>query len=254
MWYNHEHNDHEDHAKEQSSSMKRRRFLKQGGLAAGAATVFSFFGITPFSPAHAASTSGVTVTPLDAFQAKPYLQVVFSSSDYHRFQQVVQHDQAGIFTVQELQAEALQVTAQEGAFVVARIPVAGGAGYSYYAAVFKLHTVLILQTLGGLFKSAGVDNIDGYIERDGQVVLHKVLPLDGGLAKGSNSSVTPFSSADPIICMADCANIPFSIAYLIFIACATVCAISAGIGCIICMIGAVGFGGGVMAGCAHRCF
>src|SRR6266702_634316 len=117
----------------------RRQFLNRGKIAAGFAAAAAAIGLTPFSPAYAASTSGssgIEIKPLIGAKAQRYIQAVFNSQDFQKFEKEVSGKYAGTFSQKKAEASALVVTSSQGSLVAARVPLAGGTGDSFYSATF----------------------------------------------------------------------------------------------------------------------
>ena len=169
------------------NTTSRRRFLKQGSLAAAFAAVASTFGLTPFSPALAATNSSQgtpQITQLTGSVAQGYIDQVLTSSDYQRFQQQVQHDYAGVLTIQEHATTAQSIVDNQSRWVVVRVPIAGGEGHSYYAALFQEGSSTIVQTQSGLLTLTREQNIAAIMEKNGVVVANAVITPKGEFVQG----------------------------------------------------------------------
>lgn len=169
------------------SHTNRRRFLKQGTLATGLATLASMFGLTPFSPAQAAAASsgGFQTAQLTGTEAEGYRHHVLASHDYQRFREQVQQKYEGVLAIHEQAISVESISNQGNTAVLVHVPIAGGEGHSHYTATFQKGSFAIMQAIGGLFTLTPERNITAVVERNGAVVADVTGTPDGSVVHGS---------------------------------------------------------------------
>jgi len=258
--------------------MNRRHVLKLGGLAAGVTAVAAAFRLTPFSPTHAASPAAphsLQAASLEGAQGQHYIQTVLASADYQRFQQQLHQKHPGVFTPQEHAASVIAITSTLEEVVSVRVPIAGGAGHSFYTAAFQGATSAIIETRSGVFTPSG-QNIAGVMERNGKVVLSGVATRKGKFVRGTlstsngkkmvldnltsqqiHSRLAPNSSNSNTCCIVNglviVGGLDIFVAIFVLPVCAVACAVTLGSGCAACIIGAAGVGGAEVGIVLNRC-
>ncbi len=263
---------------ELNRQMNRRRVLKLGGLTAGVAAVTSAFKLTPFSPIHAASPAAshsVKIASLEGVQGRHYIQAVLASMAYQHFQQQLHQKHPGVFTLQEHAISVVTITSTLEEVVSVRVPIAGGAGHSFYVATFQPSTSAIIETRSGLFTPSG-QNIAGVMEQNGKVVLSGIATRTGKFVQGTlstsngkmmlldnltsqqiHSRLAPDSSNTNICCLINglviVGGLDIFVAIFVIPFCAAACAVTLGGGCIGCVVGAAGVGGAEVGIVLNRC-
>ncbi len=262
---------------ELNRQMNRRRVLKLGGLTAGVAAVASAFKLTPFSPIHAASPAAshsVKIASLEGVQGRHYIQAVLASMAYQHFQQQLHQNHPGVFTLQEHAISVVTITSTLEEVVSVRVPIAGGAGHSFYVATFQPSTSAIIETRSGLFTPSG-QNIAVIAERNGIVILDaiatptgkfvqgtlstsngKMMTLDGFTAQQARVQLIQPNSRDFWGCLQSCLSsqgIPGWVLGFVAIICAAACIGTAGLGCAVCIAAAAGISGGQAGWCVSEC-
>jgi len=257
--------------------MNRRHVLKLGGLAAGVTAVAAAFRLTPFSPTHAASPAAphsLQAASLEGAQGQHYIQTVLASADYQRFQQQLHQKHPGVFTPQEHAASVIAITSTLEEVVSVRVPIAGGAGHSFYTAAFQGATSAIIETRSGVFTLSG-QNIAVVAERNGIVILDaietpsgkfvrgtlstsnsKEITLDGLTAQQARTQLIQPNSSDFWGCLNRCLSsqgIPGWLLGFIALVCTAACLGTAGLGCAACIAAAAGLTGGEAGWCVSEC-
>jgi len=251
-----------DQAKQkQAKSLKgRRSFLKKGGLLAAFTSVVS---LTPFAPVHAATSSSqaaqTALIRLTGKEAAQYVKPVLASESYQQFLRQLTQQHPGIFSVQEQVVSVLLAKNAQEQLVSVRIPVEGGAGHSFYSAVFQAGSTAITMTRTGVFTSAGHGNITAIVNINGKTVLDAVLTPQGSFVqgtyvtqKGKTAAATSLNTqqvnggVQPLIsvsCINQCLSnlgLPGWVLSAISVGCAIACFFSAGAGCLVCLLGIAG--------------
>jgi hypothetical protein len=229
----------------------------------------------------------LTTKVLQGTDAQPFIQAVLASQDYQDFKQRIQREFAGTFTPQENAIEVMAISSGQDQITIARIPITGGAGNSYYAAHFQGNPTTIGETSNGLFTLTRDQNTAVVIRRNGTEVLNATVTPAGTFARGTLTtstgqkvtldgltgqqaalqvnSVTAQQTASPqvaedfISCFNSCLSnggIGFFTILLIDTVCAVgavTCGPTAGAGCLAC-IGSISFLAGAIAGfCIQQC-
>lgn len=176
---------HDKDEHKQSFALSRRQIFAKGGLLAGILSALSF---TPFSWAEAAtrvSQDPIQVSDLTGAKATKYVQATLTSADYLQFKRQFAQQYAGTFTIQESRARVTQIKTASDQVVIVRLPIQGGAGYSFYAATFQPNTTTPLSRRTGLFLPAGGGTIHAIMTRDGQVIFDGTISSDGSSISGT---------------------------------------------------------------------
>ena len=258
------------------SRSNRRRFLKQGSLATAFAAVASAFGLTPFSPAQAATGSpqnAPQIKQLTGSVAQGYIDQVLSSHDYQRFKQQAQDNYAGVLTIQEHATTVQSFSDSQSAWLQVHIPIAGGEGHSHYTAFYQKGSSTISLTFSSLFTLTPDQNIAAVVEKNGVVVADVTGTPNGDIVRGTiykpdGTKVvldgTPLHP-DIYICWWQCATacignlgIPLAVLGVAGVVCGAGCANpETGVGiavCAVCIAGVVGLSVGIITYCITICW
>jgi hypothetical protein len=262
------------------SRSNRRRFLKHGGLATAFAGFATAFGLTPFSPARAATVSphaALQILPLVDSEAKSHINNVLSSQNYHRFQQQVHKEYIGVLTIQEHAATAQSFSDGQHVWIQVHVPIAGGEGHSHYSAFYQRDTPTISQTFGSLFTLTPEQNIVAVVEKNGVVVADLTATPDGDVIQGKaykpdgtkvvldGTSLNPAANPDIYICWWNCTanclgnfGLPIALMGVAGFICGFGCANpETGVGiavCAVCIVGVVGGTVGIVTYCIDICW
>jgi hypothetical protein len=246
----------------------RRKLLKRGVILAGASALASALGLTPFVGHADAVSSGegsptVKVVELSAAEQKRYIGLTLASSHYRAHRQQQQSRLSQGFSIAESKAEARLLDDGTTKTVVVRIPIEGGAGYSYYAESYQYQTSNLLDTMAGLFSVTADKNIAAVCWKNGKEVVNVVITPDGkqmlsGTVLSSTGQVqTVDSTAFNWNCaynkLSDCLGwfgVPGWLIAIAGAACGLGCFFSAGIGCLICLAAVFYVSTGIVGFCS----
>jgi hypothetical protein len=249
---------YEEQVPEKGAQLGRRRFLQKTGLVAGIASFASALSLTPFSPVHAASNASGGPQELSKAKAESYIRKTVASHDYQLFKtHLRQQEYAGVLTVQEHEATAIQFSS----YVIVRIPVAGGAGFSGFGAVFQKDTGAFVSTLASLNVLMAERDIHVTMFQNGKKGQDMVLSPAGVVVKRSTeelaqSQMIPQDYNQFVACVRNCldsAGISGWIVGLVLAACSFFCAIQAVPACIACYAGYYVYLGARGLGCVYTC-
>ena len=225
------------------------------------------------SSAPDAGAGNVNVSPLDGADAERYVQAVLSSADYERFRTELGQERGQTFTLQERQATVSRVESGQQQVVGVHVPIAGGAGHSFYGAVLDPDSAAVLSSLSGLFDRTPEGPIAAAVKRDGTVTLDVVMTQEGNILSGTLTTdsgttdaaglsvpdlfalVTPVPTNLPG-CVNDClanAGIPNYLITAIAVACSIACAGTLGTACVACIIAVIGAMEAELLLCINQC-
>jgi hypothetical protein len=221
-----------------------------------------------------AGSRNVNISPLEGADGERYVQAVVSSADYERFRNALSQERGQTFTLQEQEAVALRVESGEQQVVSVHVPIAGGAGDSFYGAVLDADSAAVRNSLSGLFDRNAEGGVAAVVERDGTVLLDAVMAPEGNVLTGTlttdgrtteltgvavselSALVAPPVTTDLLGCVNDClvdAGINQLLIGVIEAACGVACGVTVGAGCIACIAAVIGVASGTLLGCLRRC-
>lgn len=258
---------HKDEKKDQhnTNGLTRRRLLKRGAVLGGISALAGAFGLTPLTARAAVQGGSSTqVVALTGSEAQQYIGMTLGSPYYQSFRTAQSVRLKEGFTLREGEATALLITSATEKVVAVRVPIAGGAGYSFYGELIQYGSSTVTETLAGLFTARSDHNIAAQIWRQGKEVLNAVITPDGkqfvqGYVAHPAGQQTLDGAATPLFdigcwwnqmnsCLASQGIAAWAVA-LVSVVCGVACAATLGAGCIACLGGISFISGAVIGYC-----